>query len=517
MPVDCQRSTSGGKGNLGMFIERTPHVCAAGLPSAEPDDKIKDFMQHYLLKEEADALISDAIHPPKPSRPLPPLRKPFPQDKRNAGFFTEVKEVMFSKKETKFQTIAEDLKNTVYASVWKKPLGECRDSLPMMPAGFDKNTTFGKKTDRPVSLYDIIMPKVPLLDKTPPFKQAGVQRKRSYCEPFNPDAFFGHKSGLCKTGKFAKKCMTDDNVENGITAAVVTSNHANYLNTTHQRLGKALTPYDNIKERPEGSSFGAPSETPKPSVESYTSCKLYPEKEFIKKCFTHLNSVRKVLSKQFLPEFFAKFYLLFKHLDTEKSGWLSKNIVYEQCIIKRIKFDSFIFETLLSLWKAFDGSRIEYKTFVHMINYREPTQEIPKIPDIQENCLNYQTTYMELSEPKCPDVSPMAGIPSGRYFDRDYPITPDNCCKADRSLLPHESDAKSCLYPSVFTKFNVSHRDMYAKREPGLIRKVFENSGERFTDDSFEEIWQEAKKYHSEGWVCFETFKRALIKYQGSK
>ncbi|XP_063367233.1 EF-hand domain-containing family member B-like [Cydia amplana] len=516
MPVNCQRLTTGGKGNLGMFIERSPHVCAAGLPTAQPDDKIADDMQHYLLKEEVDALIQDAIHPPKPPRPLPPLRKPFPQDKRHAAFFSEVREVMFSKNEKKFQTLAEDLKSTVYASYWK-PLGQCRDPTPMLPEGFDKNTTFGKKTYQSVSLYDVVMPKVPLPDQTPPSKLAGIQKKRNYCESFNPNAFFPNKTGINKSGIYVKKCLTDDNVENGITTALVTSGYADYLNATHPRVGKVLAPYDNIKEVPEGTSFGAPSGTQIPSVESFISCKLYPEKEFVKKCFAHLNCVRKVLAKLFIPDFFAKFYLILKHFDRENSGWLSKDIVYEQCVIKRIKLDSVLIETLLSLWKAFDGSRIEYKTFVHVINYREPSPEIPKIPDIPANCLNYETTYMELSEPKCPEVSPMAGVPSGRYFDRDYPITPDYCCKADTFYLLQESDAKSCLIPSVFTNFNVSHRDMYAKREPQLVRKVFEKSGEQFTHDTFEEIWQEAMKYHPEGWVCFETFRRALIKHQGRK
>ncbi|XP_063627633.1 EF-hand domain-containing family member B-like [Cydia splendana] len=513
MPIDCQRFTSGGKGNLGMFIERTPHVIAAGKPTAQPDDKMADYLQHYLLEEEADALIRDAIHPPKPPRHLPPLRKPFPEDRRNAAFFTEVQKVMFSKKNTKFLALAEDLKSTVYASYWK-PIGQSRDPAPMLPVGFDKNTTFGKKTDR-VSLYDLVMPKVPLPDKTPPFKQAGVQKKRNYCEPFNPDAIFRDKKELLEC---VKKCLTDDNVQNGITTVVVASSHADYLNATHSRLGKVLAPCDNIKQVPEGSTFGAPSGTQIPFIESFTSCKLYPEKELIKKCFAHLNHVRRVLAKLYLPDFFLKFYLLLKHFDTEHSGWLSKDIVYEQCVIKRIKFDSFIIETLLSLWKAFDGSRIKYKMFVHVINYREPSPEIPKIPDITDNFLNYQTTYMELSEPKCPEViSPMAGVPSGRYFDRDYPIIPENCYKKDISSLPQESDAKSCLNPSVFHPFNVSHRDMYAKRDPQLVRKVFEKSGEQFTDDTFEEIWQEAMKQHSEGWVCFETFRRALNKHHGRK
>lgn len=104
----------------------------------------------------------------------------------------------------------------------------------------------------------------------------------------------------------------------------------------------------------------------------------------------------------------------------------------------------------------------------------------------------------------------MAGVPSGRYFDLDFPVTPDNCSKADRACLPHESDVKSCLCPSALTLLHVNHRHMYAKREPEVVRRVFEASGENFTDESFNAIWEEAKKFHSQGWVCYETFRRAL-------
>ncbi|XP_072942953.1 uncharacterized protein [Epargyreus clarus] len=107
-----------------------------------------------------------------------------------------------------------------------------------------------------------------------------------------------------------------------------------------------------------------------------------------------------------------------------------------------------------------------------------------------------------------------AGTPSGRYFDKDFPITPDGCCKADRYYLPHESDAKACLCPSVFTLYGISHRDMYAQREPDEIKRIFKTIERDMNEDTFGTVWKDAKKYHPKGLVCYETFRRALKQYK---
>ncbi|XP_023942522.1 uncharacterized protein LOC112049023 [Bicyclus anynana] len=521
MPVDCARSTSGGKGNRGMFIERDTKICAAGLPSAQPDDRVSDSLQHYLLKDEVDALISDAILPPKKQKPLPPLRYPIPLDKRNAGPFGQVQELLNPPVKTKFQTLVEDFKETSYASYWKKPLGSVADIAPMLPDGFDvKGTTFGKKTEFHGRLYDIVMPKVPLVDKTPPSMKSGVQISRRYCAPpFNPELTFGHRTFVDKRGIYGKCCITDDRTLLG------TSNRTilNTIQSQHEkinqgRIGTILAPNDNISRVPEGHSFGklkGPDNLP----ECLTYCDINPERDFIKKCLSHLNSLRKNLSKRFLHTFFRGFYLNLKYYDTEKSGCLPKDVVYKMCASRLIRFDPSLIEPLLSIWQAFDGSRINYKTFVHVINYREPSPEIPKIHDLPLKCLDFNTTYTDMVNPSQEvDNRRMAGLPSGRYLDLDYPITPEMCCKADRAYFSHESDMKACLSPSVLTLLHVNHRDMYAKREPHVVKRVFEATGESFSDEKFNAVWEEAKKYHSQGWVCFETFKRALENYaQNSK
>ncbi|CAH0401225.1 unnamed protein product [Chilo suppressalis] len=513
MPVDCQRSTSGGKGNLGMFIERGPKICAAGLPTAQPDDEVADSLEHYLLKDEVDALLSDAINPPIPPRALPPLRKPIPLDKRFAGPFGDVASLINPPNKSKFQNLVEDLKETPYASYWKKPLGMVKDPVPMLPNGFDiEGTTFGKETPFHGRLYDIVMPKVPYPDMTPPHKQPSVQKCYNYCKPpFNPDLTFGYRTHVDKRGTYARCCVTDDRVKLGTANyTLVNTIQANFQDVNQPRVGKVLAPNDNIENVPKGYRFGK-LKPPDNLPECLTFCELNSGRLFFLQCLKHLNSLRKVLSKRFLPTFFKTFYLNLKYYDHEQKGWLPKEVVYKYCGTKHIRFDPNLIEPLLEMWHAFDGSNIEYKIFVHVLNYREPSSEMPYIPDIPKDCLDFRTTYTEMVKSgQPPNDSKMAGLPSGRYMDLDYPETPNQCCKAIRACLPQESDMKSCLNPSVFTMQQVNHRDMYSKREPDVVRRVFEASGEQFTDESFNKIWEEAMKYHSQGWVCYETFRRAL-------
>ncbi|XP_034835652.1 EF-hand domain-containing family member B-like [Maniola hyperantus] len=516
MPVDCQKSTSGGKGNLGMFIERDPRICAAGLPTAQPDEKVSDSLQHCLLKDEVDALISDAIIPSKKPKPLPLLRFPIPRDKRFAGPFGQLSELIKPPIKTKFQTLINDFKDTSYSSYWKKPLGRVGDVVPMFPEGFDIfGTTFGKKTENHGRLYDIVMPKEPLIDKTPQTKNPGVQASRSYCAPpYNPELTFGHRTFVDKCGIYAKCCLTDERILLGTSNRTIENTIlSNHQELNKGRIGTVLAPNDNISNLPEGYTFGklkAPDNLP----ECLTNCEINPHRDLCRKCLGHLNSLRKKLSKRFLPTFFRSFYLNLKYYDIEKSGWLPKDIVYKLCASKLIRFDSSLIEPLLSMWQAFDGSRIEYKTFVNVINYREPSPEIPKILDVPLECLDFRTTYTDMIKPvKEAGELKMAGLPSGRYLDLDYPITPERCCKADRAYFCHESDMKACLSPSILTLLHVNHRDMYARREPHIVKRVFEATGESLDDGKFNALWEEAKKYHSQGWVCYETFRRALHIY----
>lgn len=516
MPLDCIKRTSGGKGNIGKFIERDPKICAAGIPSQKPNESVADNFNQYLLKDEVDALLGDAIIPPPKPRPLAPLRKPIPLDSRFTGPCNQVAELINPPSKTKYQTITEDFRETHYASYWKKGLGQVPDPTPMLPAGFDrKGTTFGKKLVREITLYDLVMPKNPL-DQTLPSRAPGVQTCRNYCKPaFNPDLTFGERLYANPSGVLMKCALTDDRVKLGTDKRTITNFIKTDVDMAYQTtLGNSSAPFNNIDCVPEGFSFGM-LKRPENLPECLTTLPIDPQKDNVRKCLAHLNCLRKIMAKKFLPTYFRQFYLALKYYDKEKSGWLPKKIIYDYCGAQNIRFDPSLLEPLLALWNAFDGKNcIDYKTFVQILNYKAVLPNLPKISEFPPECLDFRTTYGEMVKPgQEKDCTLMAGLPSGRYIDLNYPITPEGFCGAHRICLCQESDIKSALSPSILTLMFVSHRDMFAKREPHVVKRVFEATGEKITDERFNAIWEEAKKYHSQGWVCYETFRKAMEKY----
>lgn len=508
----CIRRTQGGKGNEGLFIERDPKVCAAGKPTEQATNHVSDHLKHYLLQEEVDALVRDAIIP-APKQPTP--RSPKQLDMRNAGIFTEARELINPPMKTKFQGLVEDFKNSTYTSYWKNQVGKMPDQVPMLPIGFNiQNTTLGKNTEFCGGLYDLVMPKDHVLGYSSPSKLPGYQTDRNYCRPaYDPNNIFGIKSCPDKRGIYTKCCLNDDRVQmgtSGYTPLCVLKVETD--KRSHAHLSAPKAPNDNISCVPPGFAFGQ-LKPPDNLPECLTNCELNTGRHFFLKCLGHLNTLRKCLSKRFDRSFYTHFYLQLKYLDKTKTGWHPKQVVYDFCAAKYVRFNPSLIEPLLETWNAFDGSQIEYQIFVNVINHTEPSPGLPKIVDVAAECIEFSTTYNDMVKPgQEADTRLMAGIPSGRYIDKDYPMTPAGYCKAHRICLPEESDAKSCINPSTLTILGISHRDMYAQRSPGLIRKVFEAAGVKFTDETFNEMWDEAKKYHSQGLVSYETFKRTFHK-----
>lgn len=501
----------GGKGNAGLFYERSPNIAAAGKPTAQRNESVAKHFQCYLLKDEVDALIGDAIIPIKDIKPRPSKDK----DMRHAGFYSPGSELINPPSTTKYQDLVEDLKCTVYRSYWKKPVGAVADQVPMLPKGCNVlNTTMGKKTKVNERLYDVVLPKVPLPD-LPESKRPSYRTNRNYCSPpYDPNFLFGLKTNIDKGGKHVKCCMTDDRVVQGNSSYNhISSKLADFKQMKEAHLGSPNAPYRNIDNVPPDFTFGK-LKPPSNITEVLTTCPSNPRRLFYLKCLKHLNNVRRCLSKRFDAQYLHNFYLHLKYLDGTKSGWLPKETVYDFCTSKHIKIDPSLMETLLESWNAFNGTQIHYKTFVRAIDHTKPLPPLPNIPDTSKECLYYSTTYEEMVKPgqELPSKNTRAGLPSGRYFDKSFPVIPTRYCKADTVYLSEETDARACLCPNVLSLLGVSHRDMFAKRSAEVVRKVFEAAGDSFTDQSFNELWEEAKKLHSEGWVSFATFKKVLDK-----
>lgn len=492
-----------------MLTDRQSKICAAGKPSTIDSKGVGGLLRDYSLQDEVDALFHDAIFPP----PIPRTertRRPSPKDVRNAGFFTEGRVLINPPTKTKYLQLVNELRETTYASYWHKPIGSSRDPAPLLPKGYGRNTkTFGKSTKPKEIAKDIIFPVNPVPDREQ--QSHGLQSTRNYCEPaFDKNRIYGLKNSRTSS---VECCLKNDNIYLGKhLSCPINENEAQFKKANSPALGLYLAPNDNINNVPKGFRFGIQTTR----IDETTShclkcCKPNPEKEFIHDCLRHLNNVRKCLRKSHPHTVFKTYYLKLKFIDKCKTGWLPKKEIYDFCLINRIYFQSDLLEPLLYVWKAFDGSNIEYETFFRVVNYREPFPDLPKIQDLDESCLHFHTTYSDMVKPgQEQDKRLRAGIPSGRYLDLDYPTVPTGYCRADIMVLPEESDVFSRLSASTFTNFEVTHRDVFAVRDQKSVRRVFEANRDKFTDEEFEKVWKEAAKHHSKGMVCYETFRKAL-------
>lgn len=474
--------------NKGAVVDRQPNVCAAGKPGLK--GSIKSVLQNYCLEDEVNALLHDAIIPPQKPRRGRQHGSP-PKDMRNAGIFTEARDLINPPINTKFMDTVNELKETTYASYWNKPLGSSRDSTPLLPEGALKNVRFGKSTKSKESLYDVICPSNSLPNQDLCSHMPGVQSNRNYYKPaFDKNKTFGYKH---KRSSSIECCLKYENRYLGKhLSSPIDVAQAEYQKTTTPKLGFCLTPNDAIKSVPKGFRFGQVTKAGETAANCLKHCTINPKKKFIYGCLGHLNHVRVYLRKSHPHTIFNTCYLKLKFMDKRKTGWLPKKEIYDFCNRNRILFLPNFIEPLLSIWNIFDGSNIEYETFIRIINYREPSPELPKIQDIDENYVDFRTIYGEIVKPgQEHDIRSRAGLPTVRDLDLDCPVF-------------------SQMIPSILTNYAVTYHDMYAARDQKTIRRVFENSGEKFTDEKFEKVWNEAAKYHSKGIVCYETFRKAL-------
>lgn len=99
-------------------------------------------------------------------------------------------------------------------------------------------------------------------------------------------------------------------------------------------------------------------------------------------------------------------------------------------------------------------------------------------------------------------------------------------CAADKDHLGDETTAGCLVNPSIYTNYGLSHRDFFTvnatkkmkthqncrlqPREASVIRKLFENLGYEFPENSFEELWKKGVEIDRTGFVCIETFKNLI-------
>lgn len=520
--------------NQGKFIDRSPIICPAGKVFTKPNDNVAGCLQFYPIEDAMDALKHDVgIWNEKEEIKLPQQQM---INTRHRGIYTEIKPILMPPIQTRFQTLINELKETPYESQWNKSTGASRDYVSGLPAGMQPmEITFGSPPIRGESIAELINPPKTvyqvlydsqighdLYKKTHDDYNPGEQVNRNYLQPpYDPDKCYGESTLYDPSGIWVR-CACHWHIDEPVIA--VSKLQADYVAKNVPQLGKALSPNNNLSCVPKGHRFGKKSTRDLYGVEDLLKDPDCPpclfKRDFLNWIQT-LNELRAyVFKRRETTSKMKNLISMARYYDKEHSGWLDKKTLYDILECKGLNFDPVEIEPLLKIIGILsDDDHIFYPKYITLIDLNKPLPEIRKIQDIPQKNQYYFTTYQAMS---CDfiiidnSVLPSAGIPSVRY-DLPTPSKRPGECRADLESLGDETTAEAAVNPSIYTNYGLNHRDFFQPRQPQVIRKIFENIGYKFTNESFNVYWELGMCHDKTGLVCIDTFKKLLKKYAPPK
>ncbi|KAF2903686.1 hypothetical protein ILUMI_02481 [Ignelater luminosus] len=513
-------------GNWEKYIDRSPIICAAGKPSGDPARTLAECLKDYRLADQVTALEHDAgiFKEPPFTYQLPILK-----NTRNCGIYTESRSVLRPEVKTRYQTLINDLKETSYDSYWNKQDGKCRDPIPGLPTGMDiVNTTFGKPTNRVTTVKDLVNPPKTVYQvlwdsqvghdmykKTHDDYNPGEQAERGYLQPsFDPHKRYGMRSGYDPRGIWVR-CACHWHNTNPITS--VYKIQADVTERQHAHVGKVFEPNKNSECVPKEHMYGKPSDRGMYGVADLLrdpECPPCIFKRDFHDWIKLLNQLRISLKKRF-NEFgldLKEFQNHCLYYDKEKTGWIPLQLFYHLCGCYSIPYQHECLEPFFNFVGVIMDDKINYRDFVFLADINSSVPEIIKIEDVPKGSQYYISTmkaaacdYLFIDNSK----KHIAGTPCVRV-DLLRPIVPSGGCKADLESLGDETTAAAVVNPSIYTAYGLTYRDFFVPRLPETMKKIFENIGYEFPDDTFEKLWKIGVEHDKTGLVCVDTFKQLI-------
>ncbi|XP_018333284.1 EF-hand domain-containing family member B-like [Agrilus planipennis] len=520
--------------NEGKFSDTAPVICAAGKVFVDPEN-VGTRMKNYPLDDKINALKHDATIFEEQRTPFI-YRQPHLENTRHKGIYTESRAILRPPQTTSYQLFLNELRESTYDSTWNKIVGKPRDPFKGIPSGLPSKMdpvhkiTLGKASVKDVPAGVLVNPpKSPrtvcceshighdLYKKSHGDYYPAEQIDRGYKQPaYNPDKRYGIKTTYDPRGIWVKCASTWFDTKPVIP---VHTSQAKVRERMKPQLGRYMEPCENNKSVPRGFMYGKPCKRELYGMEELLKDADRPPcifKRDYHDWIEHLNQIRRNVKKR-SNEFgfdLRSFKNRIAYYDKEATGWTSLEFLYEMCKCYKINFDHSLFEPLMELCGVLKNGRINYDTFIDLIDINKAVPELVKINDIPKKNQYYTTTYQamhcdflktELSD------KPPAGLPSVR-FDRPEGVVKACQCKADLENLGDEMSAASLLNPSVYTNSGLSHRDLLTPIKPEKMKLLFENLGYKFPDDSFQKIWQKGVERDGTGLVCIDTFLELLKK-----
>ncbi|XP_054286022.1 EF-hand domain-containing family member B-like [Macrosteles quadrilineatus] len=482
------------------LLDRVSGFPAAGIPSKNTNKSnnstgVSACLLHEVTEDEKHFCKAGPL-----DYKLPP-----PSTNIYRGFNTDVKECLQPDSDKSFfQLLRREFQDTVYDSYWKRPVGKTADPTPTLPAGMDPNAIFGKVTPKDIPAGEIVNPKKSYLEvmeearighemykNTHNDYDPGEQTDRHYGMPFKKDLVWGTPTPCDPQGRCMKKVMTLGANDKIFVSKIL----ADHRTRNRSLVGKVLAPNNNIECVPKGHAFGKLNKRePLGAGELMKECPPSLDKVDLHEELCHVNTLRQQTKKHKLSH--RDLIDAFHSVDVKKTGYLSKENVYQVLSRFAIKPDRALFESLMFRLKVFcPNGMVAYEKLADVLNVNGEFPNIPKIEDVPKEVLNFETTNQIAHKYHCTDeidsmkAIPRAGIP---------PVT-------DESI-------SEIISPSVFSSYGLTPEDFTIPRSAAYLRTLVNRIGCRLDKDTFCKVWESAKD--SKGCVSIQSFLNALEKFK---
>ncbi|KAG9476173.1 hypothetical protein GDO78_002976 [Eleutherodactylus coqui] len=543
---------------LGRFLERSPHVRAAGklFPTGERaasclaqlDSRpttppvVQKFLNSRRPNPGAQTIFYGKANDPKKENYI--VHGVSTRPSLSAGSLINLP------LKTLFQQKLLEKKESLYSSARRTPLGKSYDQAAAFPANINfNNTTFGRKYQRSLSAGVLINPSKSFQEieeeshkghdlyvVTHNDYDVGERRNRKYdWAKFKKDNRFGIETPHFNDGRnVARSLRWLQEIKMSEAANIVSKRVDDFRERSQHQVGKVLDPIADTLKVPADHTFGILLQPEKYGVGDILHYRA--PKDFLRgkdRQRAILASVQEHL-KRTNHQNFTSLLEAFRHYDKNEDGKIDKDDLKKTCDQFGLDINPAVLDSLIEYCDIDRDGLINFIEFANFLNWKDkmsignqvsPEGQLKPEDLVLEEGASEKTLRSLSRGNKAPDfyqtsssrINAVVGRPESSCM-KTYGIPTIRTDLApprfhrisDRTNYGDESNALGLLYPSIFTQHTVYERDIFKSRTKEEIAQILHNIGVNIPDNAFEELWKLAAKRHPKGEVSVETMRSVL-------
>ncbi|NXQ57402.1 EFHB protein, partial [Anthoscopus minutus] len=464
---------------------------------------------------------------------------------------------------SEFQEKIQNMKEAIYSSNRKAPLGRSHDQSSKLPEGLDIiNTTFGIKVFKDLTAGELVNPPKTFEEVDKEAREAhdlyvlshgdyyvGESINRKYNSHFDKSFVYGVETPHYEDGRNTAKTFNWVLDLDSKRAPHLVSKRSDDFKDKYQPLvGKVFDPIAETMNVPPDHTFGLM--TPADEYDVHDLLHVRVPCEFLcgkDRKRVLLIAVRQCLKKANYENFDVLLEAL-RHFDKNGDGIIHKDNLRRIFFQLNVNLDDELLDSLFECCDLDKDGLINYRDFANFLNWKDKMgvkvfEEkiitkgkkldacLPKDTKKEDEPLPEQKD-LELKEPGSSGKMPRAlrrstdrvytnyqttssqynavvgGIPTSCYplcgvptIRSDIPA-PQIRRLSDTTNYGDQGNCFAVLFPSVFSQKGVYEKDLLKKRPKAEITQVLHNIGMNVADERFEEIWKQVCTKHEIKELC---------------